>query len=123
MGVIMSKPIPIHEDAFENVVIRSSLPVLVHFWAPWCPPCREISPSMEAIAREYDGRLIVAEVNTDLDPDLASRYGAGRIPNILLISGGQVIQQEVGVVAYPALCQMVDRVLAPSEAISSVRQV
>ena len=83
----MSKPIEVHEDTFESVVLRSPLPVLIHFWAPWCPPCREVAPSMQTIAREYAGRVLVAEVNTDVDPDLASRYGAGRIPNILLLVG------------------------------------
>jgi thioredoxin 1 len=107
----MNRPIQVNEGDFDHQVMKASLPVLVHFGAPWCPPCRELIPILEKIAQEYAGRLLVAEVDSDQNPDLASHYGAGRIPTLLFFSAGRVVRESVGVIPYTSLCQMADSLL------------
>jgi thioredoxin 1 len=94
---VMSKPIAVSDAEFEKKVLESNLPVIVDFWAPWCTPCKMIAPMLENIAQEYDGRLIVAKVNTDENPQWAIRYGVQGIPTLLFISGGKAIDHQVGV--------------------------
>jgi thioredoxin 1 len=93
----MSKPIHVTDAEFEKTVLQSGLPVIVDFWAPWCAPCRMVAPMLESIAREYDGKLIVAKVNTDENPQWAIRYGVQGIPTLLFISRGQAASKQVGV--------------------------
>jgi len=108
----MSEPMHVDDGAFEQTVLKATLPVLVDFWAPWCGPCRMVAPSLEKIAQEYAGRLLVVKVNTDENTEWAARYHVSGIPTMLFISGGQVISEQVGALAYPSLKQMVDRFLA-----------
>ncbi len=84
---------------------------MVHIGAPWCPPCRELTPVLESIAQEYAGRLAIVEVDSDQNPDLVSRYGAGRIPNLLFLWEGRVVRQEVGPLPYASLSQLIDELL------------
>jgi thioredoxin len=112
MGKGMNRPIQVSEVDFDQKVVAASLPVLVHFGTPWCPPCRELFPTLEKIAQEYAGRLLVVEVDSDQNPDLASHYGAGRIPTLLFFSAGRVVRESIGVISYPSLCQMADSLLA-----------
>ncbi len=107
----MNEPIHVTDAAFEKAVLRSPVPVLVDFWAPWCMPCRMLAPSLERLAKEYDGRLLVAKVNTDEYPEWAIKYGVQGIPTVLLVKDGQVVQKQVGVVAYQNIKEMVDRVV------------
>jgi thioredoxin 1 len=93
----MSKPIAVSDAEFEKTVLQSEVPVIVDFWAPWCTPCKMIAPMLENIAHEYDGKLIVAKVNTDENPKWAMRYGVQGIPTLLFISGGKAVEQQVGV--------------------------
>lgn len=93
----MSKPIAVTDNEFEKTVLLSELPVIVDFWAPWCTPCKVIAPMLENIAQEYDGKLIVAKVNTDENPKWAIRYGVQGIPTLLFISGGKAVDYQVGV--------------------------
>jgi len=97
---------------FEQEVLKSEQPVLVDFWAPWCGPCRMVAPSLEKIAKEYAGKLVVAKVNTDEDSEWAVRYGVSGIPTMLFISGGEVVHQQVGAVPHDYLKQIVDKFLA-----------
>ncbi len=108
----MSEPIHVNDGTFEQTVLKSALPVLVDFWAPWCGPCRMVAPSMDKIAQEYADRLVVVKVNTDENTEWAARYRVNGIPTMLFISGGQVISEQVGAVSYPSLKQMVERFLA-----------
>jgi len=90
--------VQITDDNFETEVIRSNLPVLIDFWAPWCGPCKSIAPVIEELAREYDGRIKVAKLNVDENPVTPSRYAVRGIPNLLILKGGTVKEQIVGVV-------------------------
>jgi thioredoxin len=107
----VSPIINVKEEDFDASVLKSNVPIMVHIGAPWCPPCRDLIPLLEKVAEEYAGRLAIVEVDSDQNPELASRYGAGRIPNLLFLWAGRVVRQEVGVIPYASLCQMVDELL------------
>jgi len=107
-----NKPITVTDESFENDVLQSELPVLVDFWAPWCGPCLMIAPSLEKMAAEYAGRLVIAKVNTDEDFKHAVEYGVRSIPNLVLFQGGQPVDRIVGALPYPYLKQRVEQALA-----------
>lgn len=105
--------VQITDDNFETEVIRSNLPVLIDFWAPWCGPCKSIAPVIEELAREYDGRIKVAKLNVDENPVTPSRYAVRGIPNLLILKGGTVKEQIVGAVPKARLVDAIERALAP----------
>lgn len=107
----MSVPVQVTDSEFENVVLKSTLPVLVDFWAPWCGPCRMVAPTLEKIAKEQAGKLVVAKVNTDENPQWAMRYGVQGIPTMLFIANGKVVHQQIGALPEPMLKQLVDQFL------------
>lgn len=86
----------ITDSEFESQVIGSDIPVLVDFWAPWCGPCRILSPRIEEISKEYDGKLEVVKVNVDENPNTADRYGVLSIPTLVLFKGGIPVERAVG---------------------------
>ena len=117
----MNEPIHVNDNAFEKTILKSPMPVLVDFWAPWCAPCRMMGPILDKIAVQYAGRLLVSKVDTDQNPDWAERYRVRGIPTLLFISGGQVCSQQVGVVSYESLQQIVDHFLETAQpAVNSV---
>lgn len=97
---------------FELEVMKSSTPVLVDFWAPWCGPCRAIAPIVEQLADEYAGRLKVVKVNTDDNPMAPARFGVRGIPNLVIVRDGQVKEQIVGAVPKQHLVRAVDNAIA-----------
>jgi thioredoxin 1 len=97
---------------FEQEVLKSTTPVLIDFWAPWCGPCKAIAPILDELAGEYAGRLKIVKVNVDDNPMTPSRFGVRGIPNLLIIKGGEVKQQIVGAVPKAHLVKAVDSAIA-----------
>ncbi|MGE3724429.1 MAG: thioredoxin [Candidatus Sericytochromatia bacterium] len=99
----------VNDQNFAEEVLNASSPVLVDFWAPWCGPCRLVSPVVDEIAKEYDGKLKVVKVNTDDNPETATNYHISGIPSLLLFKEGQVADQIVGAVPKAKLSNMVSQ--------------
>ena len=105
--MVISEPINVTDEAFEKTVMQSSLPVIVDFWAPWCGPCRMVAPTLEKLAKEHAGKLIVAKVNTDEHTEWAMKFNVQGIPTMLLIANGKVAHRQVGALPEPMLREMV----------------
>src|SRR5205085_4079711 len=93
----MQAEIELKDATFEQEVLKSAQPVLVDFWAPWCGPCRMLAPVVEEIAKEYSGKVKVCKLNTDEQPNAATKFKISAIPTLLFFNGGQVVEQIVGV--------------------------
>ncbi len=106
-----SAPVTVTDATFQRDVVESDLPVLVDLWAPWCGPCRMIAPVVEKLAREYAGRLKVAKLNVDENPQTALRFQVQGIPTLLIFRGGQVVDRIVGAAPEPQLRSRVESVL------------
>jgi len=101
------KPITVNDANFQDEVIQSDKPVIVDFWAIWCGPCKMIAPTIEELATDYDGKLKVAKMDVDSNPQTAMKYGIRSIPTLLIFKGGQVVEQIVGAVPKR---QLIDKV-------------
>ena len=99
----MSAPIKVTTADFDQVVLKSSKPVLVDFWAEWCGPCRAIAPILDDIAREYSEKIVIAKVNTDEESPLAIKYGVTSIPMLNVYRNGEVVKTVIGAKPKPAL--------------------
>lgn len=101
----------VNTDTFEQEVIRSDRPALVDFHAGWCPPCKALGPTIDALASEYEGRAVVAKVDVDESPALAQRYGVQSIPTLLVLKGGEVIAKRVGLAPKADLVELLERAI------------
>jgi thioredoxin 1 len=101
------EPIHISDESFEKDVMQSALPVIVDFWAPWCGPCKMIAPALEKLAKEQDGKLIVAKINTDDHSEWMQKFGIQGIPTLLFVSGGKVVHRQVGALPEQMLREVV----------------
>jgi thioredoxin 1 len=107
----MSQPVHVTDAAFEESVMKSATPVIVDFWAPWCGPCRQVAPSLEKIAADYDGKVVVAKVNTDENPEWAGQFEVSGIPTMLFVAEGKIVYRQVGAVPFGYLKNIVDKFL------------
>lgn len=99
----MSAAREVTDKSFDADVLANPRPVIVEYWAPWCGPCRQVGPVLDAIAAEYTGRVDVVKVNTDENPQSMVKYGVMAVPTINLFSGGEVVKQVVGAKSKAAL--------------------
>lgn len=90
------EPIHITDEAFEKVVMQSNLPVIVDFWAPWCNPCKMIAPTLDKLAKELEGKIVIAKINTDDHAEWMQKFGIQGIPTLLFVSNGKVVHRQVG---------------------------
>ncbi len=104
-------PVVVTDATFDSQILQSPLPVLVDFWAPWCGPCRMVSPIVEEMGRQYAGRLRVAKINTDENPMHASQLGIMGIPTLIFFKNGREVDRVVGAVPRPTLLSHVEQVL------------
>jgi thioredoxin 1 len=107
-----NQPIHVSDAEFEKVVLKSDLPIVVDFWAPWCGPCRMVAPTLDKLAKEQAGKLVIAKVNTDENTQWAMKYGVQGIPTMLFIANGKVVHKQVGALPEPMLRQVLDQFLA-----------
>ena len=107
----MGKITEVGDNNFDAEVLKSAVPVLVDFWAPWCGPCKTIAPMVEEIAGEYEGKLKVAKLNVDDHPNTAARYNIRGIPNLIILKGGAVKEQIVGAVPKAKLVSATEKAL------------
>ncbi|MFH1091523.1 MAG: thioredoxin [Pseudomonadota bacterium] len=101
----------VNDTEFEETVLKSDKPVLVDFWAPWCGPCKAIGPTVEELADEYAGRIVVGKMNVDENPKTPSKYGIRAIPTLMVFKGGQLAEQITGAVGKAQIVQALDKVL------------
>jgi len=97
------------DSDFQARVLKAPQPVLVDFWAEWCGPCLRMAPTIDAIAAEYDGRVVVGKMNVDVNPSTPSGYGIQSIPTLLLFKDGQIVEQIIGAVDKNTVQKALDR--------------
>jgi thioredoxin 1 len=101
----------VNSAAFQAEVLAATTPVLVDFWAPWCGPCRMVSPIVEEIAKDYEGKLKVVKINVDDSQELAAQYGIMSIPTLCLFKNGECIERLIGLRQKKEIAAIVDQVL------------
>lgn len=100
----------ISDSSFEAEVLKSDIPVLVDFWAPWCGPCKSIAPVLEELATEFNGKVKFAKINVDDNPKTPTQYNVRGIPNLVFFKDGEVVEQIVGAVPKDQLVEAITKV-------------
>ena len=100
------------DQNFQDQVLKSTKPVLVDFWAPWCGPCRMVSPVVEELAEEYKDKISVAKLNVDENPQVSGQYGVMSIPTLMVFKNGEPVKSTIGAQPKEALKHMVDEALS-----------
>ena len=107
----MSATAPVTDSTFQKEVLDSNVPVLVDFWAPWCGPCRMVSPVVDEIADQYEGQVKVFKLNTDENPKIANQYAIRSIPTLMIFKDGQRVDMVVGAVPKTTLANTLEKYL------------
>jgi thioredoxin 1 len=108
---MINEPIHVTDAAFEKTVMKSTVPTIVDFWAPWCTPCKMVAPTLDKLAHEYAGKLVVAKVNTDENSEWAMKFNVQGIPTMLFVAGGKIVHRQVGALPEPMLRDVVAQFL------------
>jgi thioredoxin len=112
LPAVAAAPIVVTDGSFADVVLAADVPVLVDCWAPWCGPCRMLTPTIDALATEAGGKYLVGKLNTDENPSVASRFKIDSIPTLLIFHHGQLVDRVVGLQSKAAIAGRLANLLA-----------
>ncbi|MDQ6886241.1 MAG: thioredoxin [Gemmatimonadota bacterium] len=98
MRIALDRPLPITDESFDRTISQSEVPVLVDFYADWCGPCRQMSPVIDALAADQQGRALIAKLDTDRNQRTMERFGVRGIPTVIVFSGGREVARRTGAV-------------------------
>ena len=101
----------ITDATFDEVVLKSSKPVVVDFWAAWCGPCRMVGPVIDEVSADYEGKAVVGKVDVDANQEFAAKYGVRNIPTVLVFNNGELVGRQVGVAQKSVYAEAIDTLL------------
>ena len=107
--MLLDRPYPVFEDGFSRTITDTTVPVLVDFYADWCGPCKMMAPFVDELAREYQGRALIAKVDSDRAPRLSQQFGIRGIPTTIVFKGGREVARQVGAVGKPQLAELLGK--------------